>query len=42
MPVFDWQAAEEMLAKLVARAFAADYPELFVGRHGEGRRERDA
>jgi hypothetical protein len=29
MPVEEWQAAERLLAKLVARAYAADHPELF-------------
>jgi len=32
MSACDLQAAEAILAKLVARAFAADHPELF-GRH---------
>lgn len=30
MSVCDMQAAEAILAKLVARAFALDHPELFV------------
>ena len=30
MSVCDVQTAEAILAKLVARAFAADHPELFV------------
>jgi hypothetical protein len=25
----DWEAAEELLAKLIARAYALDHPELF-------------
>lgn len=29
MPVEDWQMAERLLAKMVARAFAAEHPELF-------------
>jgi len=29
MPVGDWQSAERLLAKLIARAFAADNPQLF-------------
>jgi len=29
MPVEDWHAAERVLAKLIARAYAADHPELF-------------
>ena len=29
MPIGDWQAAESLLARLVAHAFAADRPELF-------------
>ena len=29
MPVEEWQAAESLLARLVARAYAADHPELF-------------
>lgn len=32
MPVTDWQTAERILAKLVARAFAVDHGELF-GQH---------
>lgn len=29
MPVEEWRAAESLLARLVARAYAADHPELF-------------
>ncbi len=29
MPMEEWQAAESLLARLVARAYAADHPELF-------------
>lgn len=29
MPMDEWQAAESLLARLVARAYAADHPELF-------------
>lgn len=29
MPIEDWHASERALAKLVARAYAADHPELF-------------
>ncbi len=29
MPAQEWQAAESLLARLVARAYAADHPELF-------------
>ncbi len=29
MPVEEWQAAESLLARLVARAYASDHPELF-------------
>jgi len=29
MPVDEWRAAESLLARLVARAYAADHPELF-------------
>jgi hypothetical protein len=37
MPAHDWQAAEALLAKLVAGAYAADHPELFPGgQHSDG------
>jgi len=29
MPAEEWQAAERLLARLIARAYAADHPELF-------------
>lgn len=29
MPAGDWQAAERILAALIARAYAFDHPELF-------------
>ena len=33
MPTQDWQAAESLLARLLARAFIADRPELFDPHH---------
>ena len=41
MPVEEWQAAESLLARLVARAYAADHPELFrpVVAQGETRED---
>jgi len=29
MPTAEWETAESLLARLVARAYAADHPELF-------------
>ena len=37
MSAHDWQAVEALLAKLVARAYAADHPKLFPGgQHNDG------
>lgn len=38
MPPHEWQTLEALLAKLIARAFAADHPELFhpAPKGGEG------
>jgi hypothetical protein len=36
MPLADRQAAERILARLVAKAYAADHPELFGSSQGEG------
>lgn len=41
MPAHEWQAAEEMLAKLIARAYAADHPELFPDKGEDGLHERE-
>jgi hypothetical protein len=35
MPAEEWQAAERLLAKLVARAYAADHPDLLQARRTE-------
>lgn len=41
MASHEWQEAEELLAKLVARAFVADHPELFAAVNKDGQRERE-
>jgi len=35
MSLAEWEAAERILARLVARAYAAEHPELFGPRLGE-------
>jgi hypothetical protein len=35
MPAEEWQAAERLLARLIARAYTADHPELFGPRLSE-------
>lgn len=41
MATHEWQQAEEMLAKLVARAFASDHPELFAAMNRDSHGERN-
>jgi len=42
MPVDEWRAAESLLARLVARAYAADHPELFRPTIARSGREQDS
>jgi len=41
MPLEEWEAAERILAKLVAEAYAADHPEIFGQRQGKRESESE-
>ena len=41
MRAHEWQAAEEMLAVLVARAYASDHPELFESKREDRLHDHD-
>ncbi len=41
MPAEEWEAAERVIARLIARAYVADHPELFGPRLSQGVQTED-